>query len=265
MSLRVRSLAPLSLLAAAVVACATPARAQQEQGATPAAPSEAEVLLLKMADTLGQADAFSVHIRTGYDAVQASGQKIEFVESRDVLVSRPDKLRIETKSSTGEKGLVVFDGKTISVATAADNVYAQAEKPGSLDDAIRYFRRDLRMRLPLAAMLLTTLRDELESRLVSADLVETAAMCDGKYSHVAAIGDEVDLQVWIATKGPALPKRLVLTYKHAEGQPQFWAEFSDWDLSPWVSSSKFRFKAPEGARKIAFLPQLQAVTPAAAR
>lgn len=263
MSIRVRSFASTVLLAAAVVAFAVPVRAQQEEAAPAAAvPNEAESLLLKMADTLGKAEAFSVHIRTGYDSVQPSGQKIQYVESRDVLVKRPDKLRIETKGSDGEKGLVVFDGKTISVSTPKHNVYAQADKPGTLDEAIRYFRRDLRMRLPLAAMLLTTMREELESRLNSAELVETAEMCDGKYSHVAAVGDELDMQVWIATKGPALPKRLVLTYKHAAGEPQFWAEFSDWDLSPWASSSKFKFQAPKGSNKISFLPQLNHVSPA---
>lgn len=262
MSCRIRSLASAFALAVAVAAFAQPAQAEPEPAAAAAVPNEAEALLLKMADTLGQADAFSVHLRTGYDAVQPSGQKIQFVESRDVLVKRPDKMRIETKSSTGEKGLVVFDGKTISVSTPKDNVYAQAEKPGTLDDAIRYFRRDLGMRLPLAALLLTTLRQELESRLASAELVETAEMCGGKYAHVAAVGEELDVQVWIATKGPALPKRVVLTYKHAAGEPQFWAEFSDWDLSPWASSSNFKFQAPKGASRIAFLPQLNSVSPA---
>lgn len=262
MSSRVPSAVRSFLLTAIVCGLASPALAQQEPAAAPAAPNEAETLLLKMADTLGQADAFSVHIRTGYDAVQPSGQKIEFVESRDVLVKRPDKLRIETKGSDGEKGLIVIDGKTISVSTPKDNVYAQAEKAGSLDEAIRYFRRDLGMRLPLAAMLLTTLREELEERMVSADYVETAAMCDGKYHHVAAVGHELDMQVWIATKGPALPKRIVLTYKHVAGQPQFWAEFSDWDLSPWASNSNFVFHAPKGANKISFLPQLNHVSPA---
>ena len=250
------------LLTAGAGLPASPALAQQSAVAPAASLNEAETLLLNMADTLGRADRFHVHIRTGYDAVQPSGQKVEFLEARDVLVKRPDKLRIETRDSRGVKSRLLFDGKTISVATEGENVYGQADKQGSIDDAVRYFRRDLGMRLPLAGMLLTTLRQELEQRMDSADYVETATLCDGKYHHIAARGEDLDMQVWISTKGPALPKRVVLTYKHADGQPQFWAEFSDWDLSPWSSNSKFDFDAPKGARKIPFLPQLNSITPA---
>ncbi len=256
------------LLTASLAVLAAPASAQQAEPApapgVAVAPqyNEAETMLLKMADTLGEADGFRVQLHTGYDTVQETGQKIQFLESREVLVKRPDKLRIESKRSDGGMALMQFDGKTISVTTASDNVYAQAEKAGTVDEAVRYFRKDLGMHLPLAALLLTTLRQELEARMNDAEFVETAEMGDGKYQHIAARGDDIDLQVWIPVKGPALPQRIVLTYKHAEGQPQFWADFSDWDLSPRASDSKFTFEAPKGARKIAFLPQVASVIPA---
>jgi hypothetical protein len=44
----------------------------------------------------------------------------------------------------------------------------------------------------------------------------------------------------------------VITYKKAEGQPQFWAQFSDWNLSPDIPDSLFVFTPPEGAAKFAF-------------
>jgi hypothetical protein len=45
---------------------------------------------------------------------------------------------------------------------------------------------------------------------------------------------------------------MVITYTAAEGQPQFWAQFSDWNLSPDVPDALFAFTPPEGAAKIAF-------------
>ena len=57
----------------------------------------------------------------------------------------------------------------------------------------------------------------------------------------------------------ALPQRVVLPYKDAEGEPQFRAELSDWNLTPEVTDSMFAFTLPEGAEKIAFLPQLRAI------
>ena len=60
------------------------------------------------------------------------------------------------------------------------------------------------------------------------------------------------MQLWVAQGDQPLPCRLVITYRAAEGQPQFWAQFSDWNLSPDVSDAQFVFTPPEGAAKIAF-------------
>jgi hypothetical protein len=48
-----------------------------------------------MANYLAQAQSFSVTIDAAYDVVQASGQKIEFGEVRQILLNRPDDLRID--------------------------------------------------------------------------------------------------------------------------------------------------------------------------
>jgi hypothetical protein len=70
--------------------------------------------------------------------------------------------------------------------------------------------------------------------------------------HIALRGDEADMQLWVAQGDRPLPCRLVITYRAAEGQPQFWAQFSDWNFSPDVSDAQFAFTPPEGAAKIAF-------------
>ena len=74
--------------------------------------------------------------------------------------------------------------------------------------------------------------------------------------HLAGRTETVDYQVWIAEGAQPLPLRVVLTYKNAEGQPEFRAQFSDWNLAPKVQDSQFTFTPPEGARKIAFQAQL---------
>jgi hypothetical protein len=70
---------------------------------------------------------------------------------------------------------------------------------------------------------------------------------------VALRGDTADLQLWIARTGDPLPQRLVITYRLAEGQPQFAANFRDWNLAPDVPDSAFTFTAAEGAQEIPFL------------
>jgi hypothetical protein len=230
-------------------------------------PEQARARLLEMAETLGRAKAWSVEVHSDYDAVQGSGQKVEFGDTRDVLVKRPDGLRIDVERSDGEESLMLFDGKTITLATPGESVYAQADKPGSLDDAVRYFRQDLKMQLPLAAMLLSTFRQELDSRLRTVEYVESTHRFGAEADHFAARGDDVDAQFWVSVDDPPMLQRIVITYKNAEGQPQYAATFEDWDLSPSAPGSKFRYEAARDARRIAFLPQVAAsvqVAPAGA-
>jgi hypothetical protein len=233
--------------------------------AAPVIDAEAKALLMKMADFLARTQRYSVTVRGSYDAVQASGHKLEFNELRKVTVSRPDKLRVEAEHSDGSSHQLVYDGKEIVIASTPENVYAAAPRPGTIDDAVVYFRKDLRMRLPLAAMLLTTLPAELERRMTGSEYVEETGILGQPAHHLYVQGDTVDLQVWIAAGKEPVPLRLVLTYKLEEGQPQFRAQFADWNLSPTLGASTFELKPAGSARKIAFLSQLpRAVQPAPA-
>ena len=141
-----------------------------DQNQSPAqSPSELQALpvLKSMSEYLARAERFSVTIRDGYDVVQESGQKAEFGEFRIVTVSRPDRLRIEVERSDGQKDLVIFDGKDMTIAN--HNIYATTSRQGTLDQAIKYAVDDLKIRIPLALMLLSTLPSELDKLGVSAD------------------------------------------------------------------------------------------------
>ena len=79
-------------VAALALAIAVPAHAQQAAPAKKKAPAatpaqtQAREILMRMAAYLGGADKYSVSLRAGYDAVQKSGQKIEFNESRKITL-----------------------------------------------------------------------------------------------------------------------------------------------------------------------------------
>jgi hypothetical protein len=234
----------------------TTAEAAVSGTATPVVDPEAKALLVDMAAFLAKAPAFTVTVRGSYDAVQPSGQKIEFNELRRVAVSRPDKLRVAAEHSDGSAHELVFDGKEIAIASTPENVYATAAKPGSIDEAVVYFRKDLRMRLPLAALLVSNLPAEFERRVTGVEYVEETAILGAPAHHLSVQTDTVDFQVWIADGAQPLPQRVVLTYKLEEGQPQFRASFEEWKLSPAPDAARFTFTPPEGARRIAFLSQL---------
>jgi hypothetical protein len=224
-----------------------PAAAEAEQG------GEGMEILMRMANYLAQAPSFSVSVSSGYDAIQEDGQRIEFGERRKILLQRPDRLRVEVERSDGDRGLVLFDGRAITAFKIDENVYARVEKPGSVEGAVVYLVRDLQMKIPLALMFLTTLPGELENRVESVAYVEENTLFDVLTDHLAARTEEIDFQVWVAQGEQPLPRRVVITYRNASGQPQFRADFTDWNLAPEAGVAHFTFTPPAGAEQIPFL------------
>jgi hypothetical protein len=209
--------------------------------------------LMNMARFLAQQQRFSVSVRSGYDAIQEDGERIEFGEKRRYLLQRPERLRVDFERSDGEQGMVLFDGKEITAFKADDNVYATVEKPGTVDGALVYLVRDLQLTLPLARMFHTMLPQQLERLVQSVDYVETDVLFDAPVDHLAVRTTEVDCQFWIAQGEQPVPLRVVLTYKDVPGEPRFWADFSDWNLAPEVSADRFVFTPPAGAEKVPFI------------
>ncbi|MFP5213718.1 MAG: DUF2092 domain-containing protein [Acidobacteriota bacterium] len=251
---------PLSVL---VIALATyPAMAAQKEAPKEAAVqtppnNEAMSLLRRSAEFLSRAGQFGVTIRVGYDALQKSGQKVEFGEIRKVTLRRPDRFRADILRSDGEKGLVLYDGQNITVFNEKEMVVAGAARSGGLDDAVMYLVSDLGVRLPLAMMFVSTLPAELDRRVVAAEIVEKTTIMDVPCTQVAARTKEVDFQVWIPSEGDPLPRRIVITYKNAEAQPQFRADFSGWDLATNPPDALFSFAPPQGAQRIPFLVEVK--------
>jgi hypothetical protein len=231
-----------------------PAAAQESSAAQPAMEAQAKMMLTRMADFLSKAQSFSTTVDVGFDVVQDSGQKIEFGETRKITIRRPDHVRIETTKRDGSVGGFFFDGKEIAVFNVQDKVYATVPKPGTLDAAFDYFTNDLDMRLPLAELLSSDFPKLLQERVREVDYVEQEAIAGVPCDHLALRGDRVDMQMWIAKGEQPLPHRLIITYTLAEGQPQFWAQFSQWNLAPEVPDSLFAFTPAAGAVKIAFMP-----------
>jgi hypothetical protein len=223
-------------------------------------PQDAEAVLKNMADFISRTKSFSVTLRDGYDVVQASGQKIGFGEIRQITVERPQNLRVDLTQSDGDKAQLIYNGREIAFSSSSDNIYAITPKPGTLDDAVKYLVKDLKIRLPLAMMLISTFSAELEQRVTAAEYVEFDTITTPPSHHVAVRTDAVDFQVWVAAEGNPLPEQVIITYKHEEGQPQFWAEFKNWNLAPSISPALFVFTPPQGAEKLPFLVDLREST-----
>ena len=260
-----------SLLAATVVWAQQVAPTQPPAASAPAVRTESQKLasdkLMEMAKFLSRQEKFSATLRVGYEVPQANGQKIEFGEIRDLAVQRPNRVRMSEQASDGRGNIMVFDGKTITLLDGETGKYAQVPQPGDIDHTVVYYIRDLKMRLPLAPLLMAHFPEEMQSRIESVDYVERTTILGEPAHHIAARTANIDFQVWIVDGKRPLPLRIVLNYRNEAGHPQFWVQFSKWNLAPQFAKSTFEFKAPKGAEQILFavqVPRLAESTQAAA-
>jgi hypothetical protein len=245
----------LTFIAAAAFSCGAAAIAGEQAGQS-VSPGQAKAILMRMADFMAKARSFRVDVRGSYDVYEETGQKIEFSETRTIIIARPDRLRVDRQESNGDRSVFLFDGKVITLSSLSQNVYAQTPKPGSVDNAIAYFVRDLGMKLPFSTLLQTTAPQELERRTKTLDYVEKTSIFGAPAHHLAGRGADIDYQIWVADGDRPLLQRLVLTYPNEKGQPQFRAQFSNWNLAPEAPASLFAFVPAPGMHKIAFLAQL---------
>jgi len=244
-----------TILVVLTFCCGTVAVAREETTAN-VSPKEARAILIRMAEFMAKTSSFSVSVRNSYDVYQKSGQKIEFSEMRKITVARPNRLRIEVEESSGDRQMLLFDGKELTMATPSRNVYARTPKPGSIDDAVGFFTSDLGMKLPFSVLLQTTAPKELDQKTQTLDYVERTTIFGAPAHHLAGRTATVDYQIWIADGDQPLPQRLVLTYRKEKGQPQFRAQFFDWNPAAETPASLFEFLPSAGMHKIAFLAQL---------
>lgn len=71
--------------------------------------------------------------------------------------------------------------------------------------------------------------------------------------HIAIVGENRDLQLWIQKDGNPLPLKLVITYKNVAQAPQYEAILMDWEVGSKVSAASFEPTLPEGAEQEDYL------------
>jgi hypothetical protein len=204
------------------------------------------------ANFLAAQKSFYFEAALGYDVVQANGQKLEFGGSRKITMRRPDRAKAYAESRDGPEGTLFFDGKSISIDLAHENAYVSIEKPGSLDAAFDYLAEDLGVPTPLADLLSNNFYEDIVDRIVAGFVVGESKIGNTKCIHVAFSTEDIDVQMWIEDSDRPLPLRLVITYREAEGSPQFWTQLMNWNLKPKTPDSLFAYTPPKGAERIPF-------------
>ncbi len=218
----------------------------------PATAPSPEDLLRRMSEELTKAQTFRFHAEITFDNVLVSGQKLQYAGAADLTVRRPNGIYVDYRDDLSAKRFW-YDGKTGTLLEVASGFYSQVELPGTIDAAVDQLEEKYDLRLPLADLISSDLFQRIESKALAWGYIGVHDVEGTPAHHIALLGDDADLQVWIQKDGAPLPLKFVVTYKTVPQSPQYEAVLMDWKLDTRVAGDTFRAALPKGARKIEFL------------
>ncbi|CAN7654145.1 DUF2092 domain-containing protein [Phyllobacterium sp. LjRoot231] len=211
--------------------------------------AEAKDLLKAMSDYLAGQKAISFAYDTNFEVVTKEHQKLLLASSGKVEMGRPDKFRA-TRSGGFANVEMTFDGKTLTLLGKDDNLYAQAEVPGTIDHLIDELRNKYQRPVPGADLLLSNVYDELMRDVVDVKDLGSGVIGGTECDHLAFRTKEVDWQIWIAQGEHPYPCRYVITSTQVDQGPQYSVQISDWKTGTDVAAEDFGFKNSTDAKQV---------------
>lgn len=214
---------------------------------------KANKILYQASKYLQQAKTFKFQANVTRDVILYDDLRVQFGGVSNVTVQRPNKLRAIFNGDERSRRSY-FDGETITIHSLTRNIYAQAKKPGTIDEAIDFVFETFGFAIPLADIVYAdpyaVLMENIDQGYFVGKHKINGVMCD----HLAFRQELIDWQIWIEADETPLIRKLVITYKTEKGSPEYEAVLSNWKLNPKVKDEDFKFTPPPNVEKIEFLP-----------
>lgn len=218
----------------------------------PPVSEEAARILKATSDFLAGQEKFSF---TAYETIEdltELGQRIQYANTREVRVRRPDHFRVDTVGDLMHRE-VYYDGKSVTLHEAHDNVYVRKDDvPPTIDELLRVLEETEGIAVPLGELIAADLYAAVEPGILVGVYAGEGRVRDTPCHHLLFRSQGADWQLWVETGDRPLPRKIVITYRHAAGAPQFSAELENWNLAPALSDATFSFDPPEGMERIQF-------------
>jgi hypothetical protein len=226
--------------------------AAEVRAQTPAVDPAATKILKRMTEYVGSLKQFSVRTQNTLEDVLDSGHRIDLDVSASVIVSRPNKLRAERKGDLVSQ-IFFYNGKTLTLYSPADKVYATEPAPGTIEGVLDFTRESLGLLVPVADLVYRNAYELLMQEVTFAAVIGKSAINGVKCDHLLFSRPGVDFQVWVTDGGKPLPRKYVVTDTATPARLSVVSVMSDWSVAPAVADDRFAFVPPKGTKPITFM------------
>ncbi len=190
-------------------------------------------LLKSMSDYVGSQRTIEFTFDNSIEVITPELEKIQFTNSGEALLSRPDKFRARRVGGYTDVSMF-FDGKTVGIVDNDNNGYAQFEGPATIDQLIHALRSGHGVALPGSDLLLANsfdvlIADVMESKYIGRGIID-GRVCE----HLAFRNFDTDWQLWVEVGEQPIPRKLVITSKTVNSAPQYTVYIKEWktDVNP---------------------------------
>ena len=172
----------------------------------------------------------------------SSGDILHVFHTMKVVAHRPNRMLAESVGDDGSMK-IVFDGKNAYVYSPQDNKYAEIPVPGGTIEAmLKEAIGRLGFDFPLADFLSEAPNKAFLTGVTQGRVVNTVSIDSAPYLHLLFKQPPgIELELWLSKNDQSLPRRLIVTYLNLPGQPNFIAEFSDWNFDIHPSDAEFAY------------------------
>ena len=237
------SLITVSTVLTLLVGVTVPAAHAANQ-AKPTISEAASAALLRMGQTL-RAEQFSFQARTIRVYSDTNGEPLHIFHTTKVTAHRPSRLLAEMTGDDGSNKLV-FDGKALTVFSVQDKKFVGIPVPeGTIEGMLKEAVGHVGIDFPLADFLSEAPNKAFLTGVTAGRLVNTVTIDGVPCDHLFfSQPPGIELELWLEKNDRSLPRRLIVTYRSLPGQPNFIAEFSDWNFNIHPSDADFVFQPP---------------------
>jgi hypothetical protein len=218
-------------------------------GSALAQEDDAKAILKAMSDYVGGQQNIELTFDSAIEIITPQLEKIQFTNSGEVLLHRPDKLRAHRVGGYADVAMV-FDGKTVSIYGKHVNGYLRLPAPGTIDQLVEFLREGHGVSLPGADLLLSNSYDVLVAGVQEAKHIGRGVIDGVECEHIAFRNFDTDWQLWVEVGQTPIPRQMVITSKTINSAPQYTLRVKGWKTDVTPAGDAFTFTPPAGAKKL---------------
>jgi hypothetical protein len=217
-------------------------RSSAKSAAPPAAAPHLEpkaIALLKAAsDRLAAAHTLRFTAVVSYENPSVYGTPLLYTTTSDVVVERPDKLRVIT-SGDGPPSAFYYGGKTMLAFAPSENLVAVAAAPPTLDAALRAAYDSAATYFPFTDLIVSDPYKDIADDLQLAFYIGQSKVVGGTTTDMVAYANsDVFVQIWIGAEDK-LPRMVRAVFARDPIRLRHQMELFNWQLDLQVPADAF--------------------------